>query len=136
MNRREAMRSVNPPRVKVRYLHPIFSVLVHSRGDEGEGEGQEKCAIKGHETKLTNIWPRTQNVASVVRRWCDFEGMNSRKSAESMGMLPPTPKPIRAMRAARVVKVGELPEAIPNVPAMRRVRLNGHLHIPRFNIRF
>ena len=55
-------------------------------------------------------------------------GQNSPKNtAESTGMLPPTPNPTTANREANVTKFGAPPAARPNTPAMNSVKLKGHL---------
>ena len=54
-------------------------------------------------------------------------GTKSRNTAESMGRLPPTPRPSTARREARVMKFGEPPAANPNTPAKNSVMLNDHL---------
>jgi hypothetical protein len=43
--------------------------------------------------------------------------------------MPPTPVPRTAMKDARVTKFGDPPAAIPNRPAMRRVRLKDQLGV-------
>lgn len=50
-----------------------------------------------------------------------------RKTAESTGMFPPTPTPSTATKEARAIKFGDPPAAIPNILAMKSVRLKDHL---------
>ena len=64
---------------------------------------------------------------TIVRRYWWLPGTKSRNTAESTGMLPPTPNPTTANKEARVTKFGDPPAARPNTPAMNSVKLNGHL---------
>jgi hypothetical protein len=55
--------------------------------------------------------------------------MNSRNTAESTGMFPPTPNPARANRQARPTNDGAAPAEMPNAPVMKRVALNEKLRM-------
>jgi hypothetical protein len=78
-------------------------------------------------TREAMSWPIHHHTARNVRRyWCD-PGMNSRKTAESTGMFPPTPKPESANRAASPTNDGAPPAAIPNAPVMSSVALKEKL---------
>ena len=52
--------------------------------------------------------------------------MNSRKMAPSTGKFPPVPSPIIATITAVPIKFGPPPAAVPNMPAMKSVKLNAN----------
>lgn len=55
-----------------------------------------------------------------------FCGMNSKQIVVSIGILPPSPKPQKAVRMRNVVYVFVTPRNSPNTEVMKTVRLNAH----------
>lgn len=79
-------------------------------------------AIAEHNT--TPMGWKTESTARRKRRFC---GRNSSVMVVSIGMLPPTPKPTKAVRTRKVLYVLEAPRQRPKMEEKRHVRLKAHL---------
>lgn len=84
--------------------------------------GMKPNAIAEHNT--TPMGWKTESTARRKRRFC---GRNSSVMVVSIGMLPPTPKPTKAVRTRKVLYVLEAPRQRPNMEEKRQVRLKAHL---------
>ena len=71
--------------------------------------------------------PRGHQTESIVKRFPDANGRNSRKRAPSTGRFPPTPNPRAENRAHVPIQLGAPPTAIPKTPQMKRLQLKAGL---------
>lgn len=115
--RRKKTASVMAPRVKRRYRHPLLlsrpqqgapasraGSLQLGRGSASEKLGEhDMVGMKPKAIALQRTTPMGWKMERVARRKRLFCGMNSRVMVVSMGMLPPTPKPTKAVRTRNVV---------------------------------
>lgn len=115
--RRKKTASVMAPSVKSRYRHPMLLSRPQqgapaSRAGSlqlGSGLSSEKfgehdmVGMKPKAMALQRTTPMGWKMESVARRNRLFWGMNSSVMVVSMGMLPPTPKPTKAVRTRNVV---------------------------------
>jgi hypothetical protein len=83
-----------------------------------DGEEREKILVR----RRDELWKFVRHIQRSE------DGRGPKKTAASTGMLPPTPKPTTANRAANVTKFADAPAQIPKIPVMKRVMLKEYLH--------
>lgn len=136
--RHRNITKVIAPSVMTRYLQPILSSFLHGPSSE-----QVKFGMKAQARRLDTKLPTGHHTLSIVRRFPDANGRNSRKRAPSTGKFPPTPRPKQAYSAQVLqllltnwdqyrprhistypIQFGPPPEARPKAPLIMSVKLN------------
>lgn len=92
--RHRNITKVMAPSVMTRYLQPMLSSFLHGPSSE-----QVKFGMKAQARRLDTKLPTGHHTLSMVRRFPEANGRNSRKRAPSTGKLPPTPRPKQAYSA-------------------------------------
>ena len=72
------------------------------------------------------VTPRGWKSDRAASRYLFLVGRNSRTIAVSIGMFPPSPKPMKQANTLMPTKLLGAAVRIPKTPVMRQVRLNAH----------
>ena len=82
--------------------------------------------MKPYATTLQMTTPSGWKTDNSRRRYRLFCGVYSSVIVVSMGILPPTPNPVKAVRTRMALNVLAIPIQGPNVLAISTVRLKAH----------
>lgn len=85
-----------------------------------------RCAKSLTPIRVPTTCPTAHQRLNSVKRYCFAPGKNSINIVPSTGKFPPTPKPVKAIKTQKTVKLGAAPATRPKTPPTSKVQFQAN----------